>query len=574
MGVNSNSPLRCGAPQRGPAVTVAVLVVAAATVMATTPTAAATGGAAGAASPPPPAVPAGYPLFPLALQPVLSAAVRSREVPFVFRATAAIFASWWDCVVPYVNAQGGKGRVRDSFGRRPRVSASARASNVESMGVCAAAASAVLAEHLLSAAAADAYYERAKELGTPLPRDHNCGKGAAWRPDKAGCYGVAVARRLIKDRLANDGFNEVGTNKGPMRGAPNDVPRSQRRPYRDVVMGHTPVNSPWSVTRLLRWTPLEEDLTGTGTYVTQRVTAPQASVARPYFLSRSMLAARRVARPYPHQDDYAPNFMCGDGSPDRDRVCRLAADSAKAVAVTASSMRRRALITHFDDKTRSLAPLPVAVAKAANLSYPAFVAMEFAANGGLHDSLTAVWAEKLRHDAVRPATLVPRILPHWSRKGAHSGGGRHRRRGGRRPFEPTIRTMPHSEYPSGSACFCRVFTDALAEFIPRRGPWPRLSHTFPAGVSVDPAAAKAAANRPGGSRPPPPPVPTKPLTVTWRNLRALANECSVSRLWGGLHFPAAVRAGEAMCDGLGAAAVQKVACMAKGVPGVPRCKKN
>ncbi|GAB0494518.1 hypothetical protein MMPV_005812 [Pyropia vietnamensis] len=574
MTVHSSLSLRRSAPLHGPAVAVAVLVAAVATAMVTTPTTAATGGAAGPASSPPPAVPAGYPLFPLALQPILTPAVRSREVPFVFRTTAAVFAAWWDCVVPYVDVRGGKGRVRDSFGRRPRVTASARASNVESMGVCAAAASAVLAEHLLSSATADAYYERAKELGNPLPRDQNCGKGAALRPDKAGCYGVAVARRLINDRLAGDGFNEAGTDKGTIRGVPNDVGRGLRRPFRDVVVGHTPVNSPWSVTRLLRWTPLEEDLTGTGTYVTQRITAPQASVARPYLLSRSMLAKRRVARPYPHEDEYAPDFTCGDGSPDRDQVCRMVADAARAVAVSASSMRRRALITHFDDKTRSLAPLPAAVAKAVNLSYPAFVAMEFAANGGLHDSLTAVWAEKLRHDAVRPATLVPRILPPWGGKQSPSGGGGGRRRGGHRPFEPTIRTMPHSEYPSGSACFCRVFTDALAEFVPQRGPWPRLSHTFPAGESVNPAAAKAATHQPGGSRPPPPPVPTRPLTVTWPSLRALADECSVSRLWGGLHFPAAVKAGEAMCDGLGAAAVQKVACMAKGVPGVPRCEEK
>lgn len=550
-------------------VVVAVAAAAAAAAVTTAPTADASGG-----SPPRrPSVPAGYPLFPLALQPLLMPAVRAREAPFLFRTTAAIFASWWDCVVPYVGADGegggagGTARVRDSFGLPPRVAATARAANVHSMGRCAAAATAVLAGHLLSAAAADAYYARAAALGTPLPREGACRRDAAARPDEAACYGVAVARRLIWQRLTTDGFNEAGTDTGPARGAPNGGGGVRgRRPFRDVRVGHTPVNTPWQVRLLLRWTPLEEDPSGAGTYVTQRATAPQASVARPYLLPRSALAARRVAAPYPHAADYAPDFTCGGGGGPRDRdgVCGLAAAAAAAVATTAGNARRAALVPHFDDKTRSLAPLPAAVATAANLSYPAFVAMEFAANAGIYDALTVVWAEKLRHDAVRPATLVPRILPSW-------GGGV----GGGAAFVPTIRTMPHSEYPSGSSCFCRVFTDALAAFVPR-GRWPRLAHTFPAGHPIDggAAAAAAAANRPGGTRPAAPRVLKAPLTVTWRSLRAVADDCSASRLWGGLHFPPAVAAGEALCEGLGAAAVRVVACMARGVPGVPRCEED
>lgn len=80
----------------------ATAAAAAAVAAAHTPTA-----AAAVTPPPPPAVPPGFPLFPLALQPVLTPAVRAREAPFLFRATAAIFAAWWDCLGPYVDAAGG-----------------------------------------------------------------------------------------------------------------------------------------------------------------------------------------------------------------------------------------------------------------------------------------------------------------------------------------------------------------------------------------------------------------------------------------------------------------------------------
>ncbi|KAK1858814.1 hypothetical protein I4F81_001414 [Pyropia yezoensis] len=479
--------------------------------------------------------------------PVLMPAIRDREVPFTFRTTAAIFTSWWDCVVPYVDrvTDGGRGGVRDSFGEPPRVRASRRHATVESMGVCAAAASAVLADHLLSPAIAHAYYARAAELGTPLPGKAMCRDGAASHPDDAGCYGVAVARRLITDRLAKDGYNEAGTDRGRAQGVPNGLPG--RRPFRDVAVGHTPVNTPWNVRRLLRWTPLDEDLDGDGTYVTQRVTAPQASVAHTYLLRRKDLDRRQVPAPYPHAEAYEPDFTCNSGAADPDGVCRLAKNAAREVAKTATSVRRRSLVPFFDDKTSSLAPLPPVVAATANLSYPAFVAMEYAANGAIYDSMTAVWGQKLRHDAVRPATLVPRVL----------GGGR-----GLHPFEPTIRTMPHSEYPSASACICRVFTDAVAAFAPRRFP---VSRTFEAGHFVD--GPGAVADQPSGFRPPPPRVPPSRLTVTWPSLRALADDCSASRLWGGLHFPPAVAAGEDLCDGLGDRAVQVVACRAKGIAG-------
>ncbi|KAK1859609.1 hypothetical protein I4F81_002204 [Pyropia yezoensis] len=131
------------------------------------------------------------------------------------------------------------------------------------------------------------------------------------------------------------------------------------------------------------------------------------------------------------------------------------------------------------------------------MSFAEYLIAELAMNAGVYNSMLLVWQEKLRADAVRPVTLVPRIL----------GGGRDS------AFVPPIRTMPHSEYPSASACVCTAFTDALRYF---GGDAPEVSHVF----EFPPNRF-----RPG--------VPPRALTVRFSNLAAISSTCGDSRVWGG-----------------------------------------
>lgn len=160
-------------------------------------------------------------------------------------------------------------------------------------------------------------------------------------------------------------------------------------------------------------------------------------------------------------------------------------------------------ICFFDRKSTSIAALPLSLATQLATPFAVYFTAELAVNGFTWDALVATWAEKNRHDGVRPASLIQAILP-----------------GLRGWWAPAIGTMP-PEYPSASAAVCSGFAAGLG---PLGGDRLNLSVPLPAG-SV------------GGG------LPDQPLTLTWANLHDMAAACGDSHLWGGLHFRDAIPAG-------------------------------
>ncbi|CAN0551951.1 unnamed protein product, partial [Ectocarpus sp. 8 AP-2014] len=80
-------------------------------------------------------------------------------------------------------------------------------------------------------------------------------------------------------------------------------------------------------------------------------------------------------------------------------------------------------------------------------------------------------------------------------------------------WEPFIRTMPHSEYPSGSSCLCEAFARQIEYFLGDDTIEPALE--FPPG-------------------PPPPGFDAPPLEfASWSEISQV---CGDSRAWGGMHF--------------------------------------
>ncbi|CAM9691475.1 unnamed protein product [Sphacelaria rigidula] len=80
--------------------------------------------------------------------------------------------------------------------------------------------------------------------------------------------------------------------------------------------------------------------------------------------------------------------------------------------------------------------------------------------------------------------------------------------------------MPHSEYPSASACICQVFAEQIIPSVGSDEISPPLD--FPIGPDN---------------------------VLTFGSWSEISQACSDSRLWGGLHFPEAVLAGAELCGG-------------------------
>jgi len=190
-----------------------------------------------------------------------------------------------------------------------------------------------------------------------------------------------------------------------------------------------------------------------------------------------------------------------------------------------------------------------------------------------YDSVLAAWREKVRHDLVRPTTVIQRwgeeLLEgafdgvrdthHWEDE---TGPGLKDIRAG--DMHAFVRVMPHSEYPSGSSCICAAYREFTELYLTQR---------FGAGAAVtdmywgynngegvdfgceemsllDPVRAGFLGCKHGGFAIP--------------NMEVLARECGESRLWGGMHFTDSVPAGVELCGGLGTLGVERVEFLRNG----------
>ena len=100
-------------------------------------------------------------------------------------------------------------------------------------------------------------------------------------------------------------------------------------------------------------------------------------------------------------------------------------------------------------------------------------------------------------------------------------------------WTPYIRVMPHAEYPSGSACICTTVMKWSAQAL-------RVDYDEDFSITY---------NHPAGSNRFEPSLPTQDFSQTYRSFKDIADVCAQSRVDGGMHFPEAIVAGDAMCGG-------------------------
>jgi len=176
----------------------------------------------------------------------------------------------------------------------------------------------------------------------------------------------------------------------------------------------------------------------------------------------------------------------------------------------------------------------------------------FGETTAVHDSGVAVWKDKLLNSRIRPTSVIQQLYPEKQFK-INNGitvSGRH--------FQALARVMPHSEYPSGSACVCQAVDEFLSEF------WPNLTLTSQGNpVPFDPAVTPVIL--------PNALLATVPLTGTINpsasgyTARTINTRCGETREEGGMHFTPAVPAGRELCAGMGSATAATTKTLIPGV---------
>ena len=113
--------------------------------------------------------------------------------------------------------------------------------------------------------------------------------------------------------------------------------------------------------------------------------------------------------------------------------------------------RKKMQVEWFDDKLNLILTMfGTLVGSGAFQSFESAVAFLVGYTAAEYDALLVVWKEKVRHDLVRPTTVIQGTRPE---RMVRTWGGPHRSSQTmikRKDVEPYKRVMPHSEYPSGS----------------------------------------------------------------------------------------------------------------------------
>lgn len=166
-----------------------------------------------------------------------------------------------------------------------------------------------------------------------------------------------------------------------------------------------------------------------------------------------------------------------------------------------------------------------------------FVVWEFLINAAVWDSVIVAWSTKRKRDAVRPVTAVTYLynddtIYSWGGPGKgnvyQSGAA----------FKSWLRTMAHSEYPSGSSCMCASFAEANRQWY---GNDNFYNYSFP-------VTAGSSSIEPGF-------VPAANLTIgPFSTFTQYAQACGQSRWYGGVHFQQSIQDALDVCTGIGATA--------------------
>lgn len=333
--------------------------------------------------------------------------------------------------------------------------------------------------------------------------------------------------------LSADGWNSLG-----------DLSRNDfRRPYFDYT-GYRPVNPAEvpsdELPRPLRWQPLTVYAGFTGNFKSQVHVAPQLARVKPLVLSKADILRRRAANPYK-----TSNRRKTIGKVDKARLNGFIKEYFRASRELTVPQRFAAL--WWDNKFFSLGTFLLYYSRVLKMDAFTEEFLFLAEMVAQHDALIVAWKEKLRHDLVRPPTIIRRLMSGKQVKAFVSEeiGVRKIDAG---EFEPYVPIQPHSEFPSASAVLCSATMEYLKIGLERFvGEGVKLPNFF---LSAPPGRFF-----------------TFPFTETVTvnlTLDEAVTDCAQSRLYAGVHFSPSIKAGVELGRGIGRKSIDQMAALVAG----------
>ncbi|KAI0562900.1 PAP2/haloperoxidase-like protein [Gracilaria domingensis] len=339
--------------------------------------------------------------------------------------------------------------------------------------------------------------------------------------------GFDTARLMVMD-----GWNSQG-----------DLTSSQEnyvQPFADYT-GYVPKNNPWRIRFPFRWQPLLEN-NGRGFFFRQESVTPFAGSAIAFSQTKQEMKDRKVRLPFARPNAPIQKALKRD--------VRLLKSLAMDVLNTSAHLteEQRIYAELFDNKIKAfkvgesqVLGISTALRFALlnpNLDHNIDEDMIYVLGSGIaaFDSMVAAWKEKRRLDAVRPTGQTMKFLFGDSKVKVWGGPGKGAVEIDAGEWQPYIRTMPHAEFPSGSACTCSTLVEHAL-----------INTNFTDSMPLELTIPK------GSSRFYPGQVPENDFVVKIDRLSDWSKLCGQSRLWAGVHFRPSVEAGENLCRGIGKA---------------------
>lgn len=386
---------------------------------------------------------------------------------------------------------------------------------------------------------------------TGIPVFRNIIKEMGFDPDDRSTdlttpIGIGNRAGLDTARLmATDGWNAEG-----------DLTATQDnylQPFSDYT-GYTPKNTPWKIKFPFKWQPLLEN-NGRGFFFRQESVVPFAGSAIAFSQTKQEVNRRRIKSPFARS-----SAAVGKALPKDIRLLKKLARDVMRVSATLTE-EQRVFAELFDNKAKSFrtqenrAGIPSIAAAIGfgvvtpflDLNMDNDIIYGMGAAIASFDSVVTAWKEKSRIDSIRPTAQTMKFLFGDNKFKVWGGPGKSPVTIKAGEWQPYIRTMPHSEFPSGSSCTCSTLVEhALINT--------NFTDNLPFTFTVPKGSSKF---YPGQ-------VPEKDVVIKIDRLSDWAKLCGESRLWAGVHFAPSVKEGEDLCRGIGRSSQDFVHTLAAG----------
>ena len=328
--------------------------------------------------------------------------------------------------------------------------------------------------------------------------------------------GNVVAEMVLNVRM-NDGMNQEDNDKS-----------YHKQKYFNSI-SYSPKNTPYEITFPDNWQPLIREVSY-GEYAAQEHIVPQYGNVVPYSLE--------------NVDSFKATV------PTRSKVANIEGyvDQVQQILLESYTLddRKKMVAEYFDDKTWSLDGTVESIINQNKLDLDEYVFLHMAVKIALFDAGIVAWKEKIKFDCVRPITAIKYLYENTTLKawGGPGVGPVEDMKG--KDWDSYLYTGPHSEYPSGTTCFCAAQAQALRRYFNSEN----MNHSiaFPRGSSViEPWK-----------------TPATDTSITFNTYDEFVHICGLSRVYGGVHFHSSANEAAKLCKPVGDAAYDFVYAQVNG----------